>query len=82
MIPEKFAKGAFINYKKGGGGWFEGGGDLKILYTEKGGDDLKCIQNTEVRTWNISRVKIFKGSFLQSNKAVQSLICKLHEIFD
>ena len=42
-------QGAFINYERGGGGMGDLRGDLKIFYTEKGGD-LKCFQNTEVKT--------------------------------
>ena len=30
--------------------WGGGGGELKIFYTKRGGGDLKCFQNTEVRT--------------------------------
>ena len=48
-------KGAFINYERGLGGRrmgdLRGGGDLNSFYTEKGrGGDLKCFQNTGVRT--------------------------------
>ena len=48
--------GSVHKLRERGDGWFEGGGGPENFLHQKG-VDLKCFQNTEVRTWNIWRVR-------------------------